>query len=513
MKTRRLLYLCAHHLNAFQWNSSTLTQEVIFEATESGLKEFSSYLSAHPESIYSILTNVAEEGFQLDSIPVLRGADRQAILERKLSQLFFNVELTAALSLGYQKTQRKNERVMLAALTNSDFFIPWLECLVNSGVALSGIYSLPFLTATLLKKLRLVEDQCLLLTVQDQSIRQSYLEKGELHFSRLTPLPSSSISGIAQSFSSEAHKLQQYLASQRLVGRDQPITAHLLAHPSAFKAIQNSCIDSGTIHFNLLNIEECASRIGLKSPPQSTHSETLFLHLLATSPPRTQFANDHLRHDYHLLQIRTALLGFGALVLIASLLLSGKLLLDNHRITQETRSQQSETVQIRQRYEEIVKTLPPIPVTHETLHRVIDRYLELNRKNVSPRSLYHEISRALRTVPSAELDSIDWKTGSAEPLSAMAPNPASMVTATSNGNESALVRGTINLGTNATPRQMLDVFNQLVEALKSNPKIQVEILKRPFDIESGKPLKGGGTTVEDNKPRSFSLQVFRKIEP
>jgi hypothetical protein len=510
MKTRRLLYLSAHYLSAFQWHSGALTAEGVFEATESGFKEFASYLSAHPESIYSMLTNVAEEGFQLDSIPVLHGADRQAILERKLSQQFFNAELTASFSLGYQKAQRKNERVMLAALTNSDFFIPWLECLVNSGVALAGLYSLPFLAATLLKKLNLVEDQCLLLSVQDQSIRQSYFEKGELHFSRLTPLPSSSISGIAQSFSSEAHKLQQYLASQRLVGREQPITAHLLAHPAAFKAIQSSCMDSGTIHFKLLNIEECASKIGLKSPPKDTHCESLFLHLLGSSPPRTQFANDNLRHDYHLLQIRAALLGVGALALAASLLFCGKLLLDKHSTAQETRLLRSETAQFRQRYEDIAKTLPPVPVSHETLHRVIDRYRELDRKNTSPKDLYREISRALRALPAIEVDSIDWKSSGSETLPAAAPPPGPIPPKDS---DTAMLRGSIKLDITATPRQILGVFDQLVDALKSNPKIQVEILKRPFDIESGKPLKGSDTSAEDNPPRSFSLQVFRKIAP
>ena len=32
-----------------------------------------------------------------------------------------------------------------------------------------------------------------------------------------------------------------------------------------------------------------------------------------------------------------------------------------------------------------------------------------------------------------------------------------------------------------------------------------------IDIESGKSLKGGDTTVEDNKPRFFSLQITRKL--
>ena len=94
--------------------------------------------------------------------------------------------------------------------------------------------------------------------VQDQSIRQSYFENGQLHFSRLTPLQHSSIGSIAQSFASESIKLQQYLASQRLVGRNQTITAYILAHPGAQKVIENSCVDTPAVHFNILDLNECA---------------------------------------------------------------------------------------------------------------------------------------------------------------------------------------------------------------------------------------------------------------
>ena len=77
--------------------------------------------------------------------------------------------------------------------------------------------------------------------------------------------------------------------------------------------------------------------------------------------------------------------------------------------------------------------------------------------------------------------------------------------------EEAIVRGTLKLGPNTSARQMLSAFNVLLDALKANPKLQVEVLQRPFDIESGKSLKGDDITVEDNKPRAFSLQVIRKL--
>ena len=61
------------------------------------------------------------------------------------------------------------------------------------------------------------------------------------------------------------------------------------------------------------------------------------------------------------------------------------------------------------------------------------------------------------------------------------------------------------------PGQMLAVFDQFIAALKTNPNLQIAVQKRPFDIEPGKTLKNEDTSVEDRKPRSFSLQITRRI--
>lgn len=512
MKTRRLLYLSAHQMTAYRWRSGELTIEGTFEASETGHQQFADYLAKNATSVFSILANVSEEGFQIETIPFLRGTDRQTIINRKLGQLFFNATLTASQSLGYEKNKRKNERILLAALTNNTFFAPWLQVVANAGAALSGLYSLPLLATSLLKKLQIVEDHCLLLTAQDQSIRQSYLGKGDLLFSRLTPLQNSSIGGIAQTFSSEALKLQQYLASQRLIGRDQPITAYVLAHSGALKAMQGSCIDTPTIHFHILNVEECAQKTGLKTSPSDTHCEQLFLNLLVTSPPRIQFANDEQRHGHHLGQIRSALHGLGAIALLGCLLFSGKLWFDANTIGQETEILRNEASLARQRYNDIVKTFPPIPTNNETLRQIIDRYVELERKSATPDGLFHEISHAMQTALAADIERIEWKIGGIDSSSQRIAGQVSPIISIPEASEVATIHGTLKLGANASARQMLDAFNLLVDALKTNPRLKVEVLKRPLDIEPGKSLKGGDTTLEDNKPRSFSLQIVRKLE-
>lgn len=510
MTSTRLLYLSSHQMSVYSGQPGKLASEGSFATTESGHHEFSAYLAQHPKCVFSILVNVSEEGFQIETIPYLKGADRQAILSRKLGQYFFTAALTSSLSLGFQKTQRKDERVMLAALTSNDFFAPWLNAINYAGVALSGVYSLPLLAPSLLKKLRIADEQCLLLTVQDQSIRQSYFEKGELIFSRLTPLQNSSIGGIAQTFSAETLKLQQYLSSQRLIGRNQSITAYILAHSNAFKAIEASCVNSAITQYQILGIEEVAKRIGLRTAPTNTHCEQIFLNLLLTTPQRVQFANDDLRHDYHLRQIRSGLYAMGVLALVGGLLFACASLLEVQRFSQEADALRSEAELSRQRYAEIVKTFPAIPTDNETLRRLIDRYAEQERVSTSPTGLYTEISRALQSAPAAEIESIEWRVGDYQtPGVTSAPSTGGNLT--DKDRETAIVRGNLKLATNANVRQILAAFNLLVEALKTNTELQVDILQRPFDIEPGKALKGGDTLPDESRPRAFAVQITRRI--
>ncbi|MEO8409714.1 MAG: hypothetical protein ABI478_04020 [Propionivibrio sp.] len=513
MKPDRLLYLSAHQLAAFHAQAGRLTSEGVFPATEGGHQAFVAYLERHASSVFALLANVAEEGFHVETIPFLRGGDRQAVIRRKLEQLFFNARLSTSHSLGFRKTRRKDERILLAALTNSEFFAPWLAAFRRTEVALAGVYSLPVLAPALLRKLKLTEPHCLLLTVQDQSLRQSYFENGELHFSRLTPLHLSSIAGIAQSFAAETAKLQQYLASQRIIGRSQAITAHILVHPDAQKVVADRCVDTATVHFNFLDLEHCAALIGLKPPPTDSHADALFLQLLATAPPAIQFADDEQRHGYHLRQIRFALHAVGAIALAGCLLLAGKLMFDSYTLVQEREALASESLQARQRYDAIVRTLPAIPTSRETLIQVVNRYVALENASSTPEGLFHEISRALAAAPAAELERIDWKVGGADGdprIAEMATAGATPLTIPGDS-EAALVQGMLTLSGNTSARAVLAAFDTLVAALLANPKLQVEVLQRPVDIDSGKSLRGGDLAAADNQQRAFSLRIVRKL--
>lgn len=511
MYARRLIYLTSQQLTVFHWRAGVLRQESSFDASEDGKLRFLSHLAANPKSIFTILANVADESFHIATIPFLRGADRRSIITRKLEQQFFDATLTTAISLGHEKSQRKDERIMLAALTNNQSFAPWLSALASACAALAGVYSLPLLGPLLTRKLGIRDERCLLLTIQDQTIRQSYLRKGELHFSRLTPLQDNNAASVAQIFASEAHKLQQYLVSQRLLGREQLITAYLLVHADIRDAVERHCVSTETLAFAILDIDDCTQHCRLKTRPEDTNAELLFLHLLATDPPSTQFASDSQRHDYHLCLVRSALRIAGSAALIAAVLWSGKQFHDAHRLNQDVEIVERETASARQRYDEIVKTFPPIPTNSETLHQVINRYRELQQRSGSPDYLWGQISRALPNDASLELDRIEWRVDAV----VAAPNAAGMTgqakEASSIDSEVAVVQGSLQLGSDSRPREVLAVFNRLLEALRRNPRLQVEVQQQPFDVDSRKPFKGGGAALADAQPRSFKLQIRRTI--
>ena len=113
MSSNRLLYLNTHRLSAYAWQQGVLTLNGVFDNDETGLQQFSEYLSKNHKCYFSLLANAAEEGHALETIPFLQGSDRQALITRKIGQHFLGTSLASAISLGYEKSQRKNEKLLL----------------------------------------------------------------------------------------------------------------------------------------------------------------------------------------------------------------------------------------------------------------------------------------------------------------------------------------------------------------------------------------------------------------
>lgn len=499
----RLLYLNTHHLSAFAWQSGRLQPEGVFAGDDEGLAQFAAYLADHSGSQFSLIANVAEESHVQELIPFLRGNDRQALIARRIGQHFQGTSLAAVTSLGYEKTRRKNERVLLSALTNPAHFAPWLQAIAQAEAPLAGIYTVAQLGGLLLRKLGQPTTRCLLLTLQDQSIRESYLVDGQTHFSRMAPLTDSSIAGIARSFAAEAGKLHQYLIGQRLIGRDDMLPVFIVAHTLSIPAIENACPEHGQLAFTIIDSHAAAAQLKLHTLPEDNRSELLFLHLLATAPPRQQFAGEAPRHHYRLAQIRHGLIAAGLVALLGGALFAAKNLVDAHTLREEASRLKAEEAELAHRYQEISATFPQLGIDNDSLRRLTGRYGELLRLQRQPGPAYAQVSRVLDRMPAIMLEGIDWKIGQ---------NLPSTVAFAADSPEITTVRASVRLE-RADTRQILAVFEQFVDALKAEPGVTVKVLQRPFDVESGTALRGGDGIDEVVQPRPFAIEITRSSTP
>ena len=128
---------------AQEWAGTRLVSSVYFEPDDQGLDLFTAYLRSFRDEPVRLLVDLIEEEFRQISIPLLRGSDRQAILNRNYAKYFRTSEYKFAISQSVEKKTRKEEKLLLIGLTNQYLLEPWLNIIEETKTPLSGIISLP----------------------------------------------------------------------------------------------------------------------------------------------------------------------------------------------------------------------------------------------------------------------------------------------------------------------------------------------------------------------------------
>lgn len=413
--SRHLLYLESGRLRAFSWNKGQLKDEGDFVTTAEAPEEFGAYLRTHPKAHFYLLVNLPDESYALDSIPHLWGADRRALIARKARQHFPEPAMTCTTSLGREKGGRKTESLLISALGAPEWMRPWLQAMDSAEAALAGIYSTPQLNGKLLSKLGHTAPDCLLLSLFGNAMRESHLHRGQTVFSRLTPLPEAGAPAIAGHISIEAGKLHQYLIAQRRIGRDEVLPVFLIATADVLGEMTAPEGSPRNLAFTLIDIQVAARRLKINTPLTSDGSLPLFLHLLASTPPRQQFAPPALRRDFRLSQIRSQIWALGIGLLTAGSLNGAINLHQAQSLDEESQQLAQQTQTIEKHRQSLAATLPRLDLSHETLRQIIERHTELAARQDRMTPMLDTLSRALDREHGIELEKLDWQAESPGP--------------------------------------------------------------------------------------------------
>jgi hypothetical protein len=237
---------------AQEWFGHKLASSVYFEPDDQGLDLFSSYLRSFRNEPVRLLVDLIEEEFRQIRIPLLRGSDRKAILQRNFVKYFRTSEYRFAVSQSMEKTTRKEEKILLIGLTNQYLLEPWLELIEETRTPLSGIISLPLLSENYAKHLKTDHKAIILVSQQVPSnLRQSVFIDRNLVLSRLVPIASFYQGDYPADVLRDIESTHRYLISQRIVERAETVSVHILTNKRHFEKLQARCEEENLFDFTI----------------------------------------------------------------------------------------------------------------------------------------------------------------------------------------------------------------------------------------------------------------------
>jgi hypothetical protein len=528
MSAKHLLYFTATRAVLYRWSHAKLAVQSSFANNEEGAEAFAEHLRGLPKDLFYVLVDIVEEDFHQENVPFVRGKDRRTLLGRKLAQRYRDTTLALAISLGYERTQRRDERVLFSAFTNNAQFQPWLEALVENELPVAGVYSVALAAPRLAAKIGPKKAPLLLVTLQSGGLRQSYVENGRIRFSRLGPLDPADAADpnrVAEAFDRETTRVYQYLTAMRVLAREGGAIDAVLVAPSGEKRrVQAASPNMPQVRISVVDLGEAATAIGLKAYPEGSGAEVLFLHLLALGAPREQYAGESLRQYFRLGQVRKTLVAGGAALCVLGLLWGAVQLAQYFGLQDQINVDRLRARAANDSYGKVTAGFPQLPTTTDNLRVTMQKYDLLVKQTALPERLVGDISSALESSPRIEVDKIQWELATVDPRDrvreaerraqgAGAPRPQPGQPAKRDLFEVAELEGKV-LGVKPNDYKNVNaLISDFVDRLAKRPGVDVVQTKMPFDLGPQDRLSGEVGAAAATAVPKFTVLVAKKVGP
>jgi hypothetical protein len=412
---RLILLATPRQIGVLDWRPGHMHWLGEFSASAEGLAAFRKVVVGHAHLPVLLVTDTVDEDYRSENMPHVKGRARDELLARKLKQVFRNARFTGAWRQTRETTGRRDDRYLLAALTEVDWLTPWLSVLHRERVPLSGIAPLALACQHLLDKLRIQEPHTLLAYRLNGRLRLSYYHNGMLRFSRLigsdtpTQLPGNAADEIA--------KTQLYLAGQRILPREARLHVLLLdpsgqldsaqAPLNADPAFSTRVIDLPSLARALRIPDDFLAATPEVAPLAAIAGEALRLNL---APPELLQRHSEFRWRHGLNLVAGTLAALG-LATTAAYWLHAQGLYD------QAATIQAQARQADARRAAIVRTFPALATRPDQLGQILDLATRLDHASLDVNALFIPLGQALTAHPDVVVKALslqDTANGSAD---------------------------------------------------------------------------------------------------
>ena len=535
---KHFLYLTNERLTCLTWRSNAYTARETFDTGNPQALEFERYVAKHRHEPAFLVVDLTEEDFRHDKIPHLRGSDQDAVLARRLAQIYRNTTFRDALIQGRETEGRRDDRVLYHAITNAELIKPWLEVLEKHEVPLEGIYSAPVLSGRLLNALDVFFPHTLLVSlVSDNGLRQTYFQNKQIKFSRLTRIDDESEISFGQQIADETSRTWQYLDSLRYFTPDEALEVCILIHAKDRKAVTDAIRNYPLLQYRILDTEEVAAKIGLKPAPPTSHAEEIFVHLFAKESIQNQYAAPAQTRNARMRKVGLGLNSLAACFIAVGLAWAGYNLFQANAIDDQIEKLTLQAKDLNDRYRAITGQVKNSEIYSDTSRDTVAFYNGLMKPVPAPAAFLRDISTVLNGFSGIRLSQIVWQTHDdpkanppfsptspkGEPAiksdykapegtqPAIAPIAIEIKDPPLSGNRHQILILDAAIGSvEGDYRNTMAEIDRLVTRINAIPGLQASLLIPPLDLRTVASLKANFSGQEPGPAEtSFAVRVVR----
>lgn len=491
MKTSLLLFLSAESFHAQLISTGGIVLHQDFSCDAAGQRSFSEFLQNLNCPTY-LLVDLIEEDFRHEIVPHLTGKSRAALFQRKFDQFYRGTTFHQATLLQRMKTGRRDDDVLFSALTNPALLTPWLNILQEHQMPLSGIFSVPQISAPLVKDHP--SNHLLLISWEKNSgLRQTYFSDHRLQISRLTPIHSDNYFNNA--VVKELARTYQYLKSLSLLPAGQMLDVRIICHAQDLDELRNALPSNADMRYDFADIVEVGRQLNISHSFTDSDATQIFMHQLLARRPKSHYANaEHTRY-FTLWQLRLALNWTAGVLLLVSTLWAVAAIWQNSGSGSEAEALRLQVQRTLKEVELITQTLPAHTVAPADMRSGVEVMRKLESYQPLPLTFLRPLSTALDQFQQIHLLQLDWKRSAEEPVAenTLADVPAQVITLTGNLK-----------GFESSYRSALDYLDHFQHELGKRGYL-VTVLSQPLDVSPSGSL--ATQRVERENALGFSLKL------
>jgi len=506
----------------FRFERGRISDPLLFATDEVGVGGFGEYLRLAPPDPLYILVDLVEEDFRLDTVPHVYGKDREAVLETKTARLFRDSRYTQAIFQERETQGRRDDLYLFTSLMRPEVLDPWVSQLARLKVPVAGIFSLPMVSRSLLRRIPITAENVLLVTLQSRGgLRQTFFDGGRLKVSRLAAMPRMEHRRVVPYVIQEVERVRRYLNSLRLLGRGNPLEVYVLTHGSVLEDLERQARDGPTTRFTMVEIDSLSQKLGIESLTNrdQPYGDRLFALLLALDPPANYYASSEETRYFTLRKAGNAMTAAGVLTLVAGAGWSAIEFAKGFDRQLEMATLAKQTAFYEHRYERGKARLPNLPADGRNIREAVELVAAAGAYRQAPGPVLTVVSRALDEFPEIRLDALAWEssdrpgrgnTGAAGNAGRFRGAPPRREPATDNTRPYYQI---VNIKGHLAPfdgnyRLALERVNRFADVFREMPEVdQVTILKRPLDISSRERLSGVASLTPGVGEALFELRV------